>query len=123
MTAPNGLMLSDDLIFASRVTATARAHGLSVEQVRDPDELLSRAAAAPPDCVVVDLQVAAEELQRIVGRLVTLLPRPCIVAFGSHVAVESLHAAREAGCDVVLTRSEFADRLERDLPQWLRCPS
>ena len=36
-------------------------------------------------------------------------PVPRIVGFGSHVNVERLQAAREAGCDQAMARSAFVD--------------
>ena len=51
-----GLLLSDDLIFTSRVTATARAHGLSVATAKTADAALKLAEQSPPTGVIVDLQ-------------------------------------------------------------------
>jgi ActR/RegA family two-component response regulator len=118
MTSPSGLILTDDLLFASRVTATARSHGIRVEQVRDTDQIAARAKISAPSCVLLDLQVAGDRIEQLVTSLAALSPPPFIVAYGSHVDVASMSAARKAGCNVVLPRSAFADCLKRELPRW-----
>ena len=40
-----------------------------------------------------------------------LPPEAVLIAYGSHVDVAALQAARDAGCDVVLPRSAFVQRL------------
>jgi DNA-binding NarL/FixJ family response regulator len=115
-----GLMICDDLIFTSRVTATARAHGLTVAPVRSADEALRRARESPPTGVIVDLHTAGADLPRLLAGLREACPAmPRVVAYGSHVNTELLQAARNAGCDLVLPRSKFASGLEESLPAWL----
>ena len=41
-----------------------------------------------------------------------------MIAFGSHVDAERLKAARRAGCDVVMPRSQFSDEVEEKLKEW-----
>ena len=50
-----GLLLSDDLLFASRITGTARALGLTLRAARTPADLEALARAEAPRCVVLDL--------------------------------------------------------------------
>ena len=118
MTKPDAIHLSDDLLFASRVAATAQAHGLRVATVRDTAALLSRVGADSPACVILDLQVAGTALTGMIDALRQLPARSRIVGYGSHVDSTTLNAARVAGCDLVLPRSAFAERLEIDLPSW-----
>ena len=44
---------------------------------------------------------------------------PRVVAYGSHVEAATLHAARTAGCDLVLPRSRFVEELPVALAEWL----
>jgi hypothetical protein len=44
---------------------------------------------------------------------------PRVIAYGSHVEAATLHAAREAGCDLVLPRSRFVEELPVSLGAWL----
>jgi CheY-like chemotaxis protein len=117
---PHGLLLCDDLIFTSRVTGTARAHGLLVETARSPDALLALARKDAPRCVLLDLHNPGLNLPDLLGRLREICPTmPRLVAYGSHVDAEALRAARAAGCDPVLPRSKFVDDLPEALPGWL----
>jgi CheY-like chemotaxis protein len=120
---PVGLLLSDDLIFTSRITGVARALGLTVNAARSVDALLNLARQQSPRCVIVDLAnpglVLADLFQRI-GELGSTPPR--VVAYGSHVDAEGLRAARLAGCDPVLPRSKFVEDLPDALPLWFGEP-
>lgn len=118
--APVGILLSDELMFTSRVTGTARDLGLTVRPARSVEVLENLARQQSPRCVILDL--ANPTLQ--VAELVAWLrghcsPMPFIVAYGSHVDTATLRAAREAGCDVVLPRSKFVEELPRALAGWL----
>jgi CheY-like chemotaxis protein len=118
--SPLGLLLSDDLIDASRVTGTARPLDLTVKSARSPEALVDLASRERPTCVLLDLNhpnLAVGELLRRLQEACGYAPR--VVAFGSHVDAAGLRAAREAGCDVVLPRSKFVEDLPRLLPAWL----
>jgi len=84
-----------ELIDRSKVAAAA-----DVIFVGDPAEL----AAADADLVVVDLSRPG---------VVDVLPRirARTIGFGRHTQREVLDAARAAGCDEVLVRSDFFPRL------------
>jgi len=115
MSAPNGLVLCDDLIFFSRIAGAARAAGLNVRMVRSAPELLSAVRAAPPGGVILDVHLPALDLPALVGEL-GAIP---VTAYGSHVEAEVLRAARAAGCARVLPRSRFVELLETDVTAWL----
>ena len=115
-----GLLLSDDLIFSSRITATARAAGCAMKTARSAKQVEALARQQTPACVLVDLANPTLRVADFLARLREVCsPMPRVVAYGSHVDVETLRAAREAGCDVVLPRSKFVEDLERELPRWL----
>ena len=115
----SAILLSDDLMFTSRVTGTARDLGLVVTPVRSPAAVLDLARRLPPVCVIVDLAAAGADLPGLIGGLAELPRRPRLVAYGSHVDTATLRAAREAGCDEVLPRSKFVEDLPRKLADWL----
>ncbi len=98
--------LSDDLIFASRIAGVAHDLGLECVTARSSSDLATKIAADRPACVIVDLANPGF----VSGDAITLLPtdrRPRVVAYGPHIDAAGLHAARAAGCDVVLPRSQF----------------
>jgi CheY-like chemotaxis protein len=118
--APVGILLSDDLIFTSRVTGEARALGYRITPARSVEVLLALARQQPPACLLIDLAnpgLSVPDLLRQLRELGTPLPR--VVAYGSHVDAAGLRAAREAGCDLVLPRSKFVEELPVALPHWL----
>jgi CheY-like chemotaxis protein len=114
-----GLLLSDDLMFTSRIVGVARDLGLTVRSARSTDALLNLARQHALCCVILDLANAGlvlTELMRELRALPGVLPR--VVAYGSHVDAESLRAARAAGCDPVFPRSKFVEELPNALPHW-----
>jgi DNA-binding NarL/FixJ family response regulator len=122
VTAP-GLVLSDDLIFVSRIAATAQASGLAIRQARTPAELIALAAKDPPGGVILDLQNPGIDLPALLLKLKAACPlMPRVTAYGSHVEAELLRAAREAGCDLVLPRSKFVKELDGKIAAWLSAP-
>lgn len=116
---PAGLLLSDDLLFASRITGEARALGLSVKSARSLEQLLEWTRHESPSCLLLDLAFPGLDLSALFARLRESTEPPRVVAYGSHVDTESLRAARIAGCDPVLPRSKFVEELPRALPKWL----
>jgi len=116
---PDGLVLSDDLIFFSRIAGAARARGLVVRQARTAAELVAIAKQHPPGGVILDLQNPGLELEPLLAELRSLPEAPRVVAYGSHVLADALRAARQAGCDRVMPRSQFAESLEADIAEWL----
>ena len=119
-----GLVLSDDLVFVSRITATAQAAGLAVRQARTPAALVALARESTPRGIILDLQNPGLDLPALLAELREVCAQmPRLSGYGSHVEAELLKAAREAGCDVVLPRSKFVKELEAQLPAWLAEPS
>ena len=92
-----------DLLFASRISATAQSMGVSLKMLRDPEKLAGELA----DRVIVDLNQpgaleAASSWKAATGAEV--------VGFVSHVDQETIHRARLAGINV-MPRSQFGERL------------
>src|SRR5262249_35053941 len=110
-----GLLLSDDLIFTSRIVGTGRDLGLSVAAARTLTDLQRQLDLALPVCAILDLNHPDLTTFEIVPLLKSRGVR--VVGYGSHVAADVLHAARQAGCDVVWPRSKFAAELAASMPQ------
>jgi DNA-binding NarL/FixJ family response regulator len=109
-------LLSDDLLFTSRITGTARALGLEVQALRSPAQLHALLAQHGARCLLVDLHLPGLTIAELLCALPQ--PRPFVVGYGSHVDAATLKAARDAGCDLVLPRSKFVEDLPTALPQW-----
>lgn len=120
MTPGVGVLLSDDLLFTSKVQATARAHGGTVRVARTSDSLLSLVHELRPAAVLLDLHNPDLNLSVLVEHLrQACSPLPKLLAYGSHVDTATLKAARQAGLDRVMPRSQFVEVLEAELPVWL----
>ena len=109
------LLLSDDLLDASRVIGHGRAVGLTIVQCRTP-EALTAASERGPACAILDLHNPGLDVGAVVGRFHDAGVH--VVGFGSHVDVARLKAARQAGCEEVLPRSAFFEELEVKLKKW-----
>jgi CheY-like chemotaxis protein len=117
--APVGYLLSDELMFTSRITGTARELGLTMRTARSAEALRELVGKQPPRCVVLDLANPGLAVAELVPQLKSAgESAPMVVAYGSHVDAASLKAARDAGCDLVLPRSKFVEELPRSLPSW-----
>jgi hypothetical protein len=113
--APLCLVLSDDLLDASRVIGDGRAAGLAVLQCRDVGGVTA-ALERLPVCVVLDLHHPGLDVEALVPMLKAVGSK--VVGYGSHVDAARLKAARKAGCDEVLPRSAFFEALEGKLRMW-----
>jgi hypothetical protein len=102
------IALVRDLIFASRITATAADVGTPVTLVRDPAKLAEHTRGGANSLLIVDLNLpgaidAARAWKGATGASVT--------GFVSHVDTATIAAARDAGVDRVLARSRFVELL------------
>jgi DNA-binding NarL/FixJ family response regulator len=114
----NAHLLSDDLIFTSRVTGTGTSVGVAVRVAKSAEALLNLARQQVPACVILDLSNPGLKIVECVTALKALAPPPTVVAYGSHVDTATLNAARAAGCDRVMARSQFVEELPKQLAAW-----
>jgi len=118
---PTGILLSQDLIFTSKVTGTARELGYRVLVAGNSALASTMIKQWLPRVVFVDL--TAGDLVAP-GALLTYQglagPETVFVAFGSHVDSEALAAARAAGCDPVMPRSRFSNELPELIRRYFR---
>jgi CheY-like chemotaxis protein len=100
----------DDMFFASKIRATAKALGMVVNFPRTLAALVSLAGDEQPDLLIVDLhneRLDAIELATQFKANENLKSIP-LLGFFSHVDVDLHRRALEAGYDQVLPRSLFA---------------
>jgi DNA-binding NarL/FixJ family response regulator len=103
----------DDLLFSSKIRATARQAGVDVTFARTPQDIIDQARAQKPSLIVFDLNSAKTEPVTTIAALKadSALRSSRILGFASHVHTELIAAARQAGADQVLPRSAFAGNL------------
>jgi DNA-binding NarL/FixJ family response regulator len=107
------LCVVDDLMFSTKIAAAAKAVQAQVAFERAASNVLSRIRAERPALVIFDLNssklqpihtIAAIKSDAEIGATRTL-------GYVSHVQSDVIAAARSAGCDEVLARSAFSDKL------------
>jgi len=102
------VLLSRDLMLTSRVDGVANQKQYSTSHAADQASAIS--AASDDDCqlLFVDLQLPGLDVATLVSRVRESRGRKVrIVACGPHVHEHRLAAARQAGCDQVVTRGQF----------------
>ena len=103
----------DDLLFSSKIRATAKAAGVELTFARSPQEILEQARTQKPSLVIFDLNSGKTDP---VATIAALKADPALatirtLAFASHVHTDLIASARKAGADQVLPRSAFAANL------------
>jgi len=107
------IALVSDLMFSSKITATANSIGASVAIVRTLEQLENELTSNPATTVMIDLEaIAADPIQAIACCLLAQ-PKPRIIAFGPHVNVDLLTKASDAGADDVMPRGAFTANLQQ----------
>jgi len=114
-----GLLLSRDLIFTTKIKATAAELGYQIQVARDVMLARSLIAEQRPRVVLIDLTAgdlcapsALCVYRKLAGSDVWF------VAFGPHVDADKLAAARAAGCQTAIPRSKFASELPELIRQY-----
>ena len=107
------LLAVGDLLFRSKIRAVAKQLGIETATATTREEILASARATRPPLVIFDLDDPRSDPVATIGALKSdpALEGVRTVGFLSHVHVELMEAAQAAGCDEVLPRSAFAQRL------------
>jgi hypothetical protein len=98
---------ASDLLWATKIKSTADALGVPCRPVRSQQMLEDRLSDSPVRALIVDLEAGEVALQLIQQVRARKGAGVHVVAFGPHVSVEALTAARSSGADTVLTRGAF----------------
>ena len=107
----------DDMLFASKIRATAEALGVNIKFHRRLDSLVSAAGEQLPQLILVDLhnkKLNPIELARELKSNESLRAIP-LLGFFSHVQTDLQRQAVEAGYDKVIPRSVFSRDLAKIL--------
>jgi DNA-binding response OmpR family regulator len=107
------VLLSTDLMLMSAAQGVADRHGASVQTAANADAALAACAEPEVKLLAIDLKMRPLDISALVAALRAERPTPLhILAGGPHVQEASLAAARDAGCDEVVTRGQFEARLD-----------
>jgi hypothetical protein len=116
------LLITPDLLAASRRAGLAAAAGARIEQ---RSAIMHDADLPACDLVLLDLQGQGGDLAPVVAAArAALVQEPAerpgrVVAFGPHVAGDRLRAAVAAGCDEAVSRGELLGGFASLLRRWL----
>lgn len=107
------LVAVDDLLFSSKIRATARQVGVDLTFARTPADILSQARALRPSLLIFDINCEKADPINTVAALKAdpELANIPTAGFVSHVNTSLIHAARAAGMDDVMARSAFVAHL------------
>lgn len=107
------VLLSGDLMGASRIDGAARLAGVSYRMVSSVDAAVAACAESEATLLLVDLATPAIDVAALVERAKSQPHRTMtIVAYGPHVHEAVLAAAESAGCDQVMSRGQFMSRVD-----------
>ena len=107
------LAILDDLLFTSKIRTTAKQLGATVIVARSAESALTEMRTTRPSLVIFDLNNPRTDPLGIVAAMkadVALAAIPT-VGFVSHVQVDLINAAKQAGVTKVMPRSAFAEQL------------
>ena len=115
------LAILDDLLFTSKMRATAKQIGATLAVAKSRESALSEMRANAPALVILDLNNPRTDPLGIVADMKgdPVLAGIATVGFVSHVHTELIDAARKAGVGDVMARSMFAERLPQILAKGL----
>lgn len=107
------LVAVDDLLFSSRIRATAKQAGVDIVFARSPEEIVQQARSLRPSLAIFDLNSGKTDPVRTIEALKAdpATSGMRAIGFASHVHVDLIREARAAGADEVLPRSAFAANL------------
>jgi DNA-binding NarL/FixJ family response regulator len=105
------LGLVRDLFFRAKIDAVAAARGAEVEYASSLDAVATRISATHPSIIFTDLSDATFPALETLKKIRAAAPAARAIGFASHVDLKSLKAARAAGYDLTLSRSEFTSQL------------
>lgn len=107
------LVVVDDLMFSVKISSAAKAVNAPIAFERAPAAVLPRIRDERPSLVIFDLNSSR---LRPIETIAALKRDPALagtrtVGYVSHVQSDVIAAARAAGCDEVLARSAFSEKL------------
>jgi CheY-like chemotaxis protein len=105
------VLFSQDLMVISQVSGAAAQQGSTLRAISSAADAVKACTADSPELVIVDLGTPSVDVGTLVDQLKSSnASMPRVVAFGPHVHVEKLAAARAAGCDV-MSRGQFLTQI------------
>lgn len=108
-----------DLMFRVRIQEAAKVAGLNAIFVQSMTEALA-SAEKNSALIIIDLNYSAGEPLELIGKLKQgeQTRKLQMIGYVSHVQTDLIRAARDKGCDVLLARSAFSEKLPAILAEY-----
>ena len=118
---PSVILLDTDLFFVVKVRTTLQHAGYDVRTARSLADFTRRLVADSPALALVNTAIAGVDWRAaIVAAREAHIP---VIAFGSHVDLETQQAARDAGATRVIANSKLAADLPAIVARTLQASS
>jgi CheY-like chemotaxis protein len=105
------VLLCADLMMTSSAGHAARAAGVQLTTTSRPDEALAAVSQDPTVRLLIDFGLPGLDIADFANQL-PAATREATVAYGPHVHIEKIQAARSAGLGHVTSRGDFTARLQ-----------
>lgn len=112
------ILLTQDLMLSSSVAGAAAAAGAELKVAESARRAHELANDTQVSAVFVDLGSLDVGIDSLASQFKQFASPPAVIAFGPHVHEAKLAAARDAGCDEVLSRGQFHRQMEPLLRQY-----
>ncbi|MGB2739944.1 MAG: response regulator [Cognaticolwellia sp.] len=98
------LIIEDDISFATTLARRMSKHGFSCEQVHQADQALHTCLQQKPDCVLLDMKLAADNGLTLIKPIRATLPNVRIVLLTGFASVATAVQAMRLGADDYLAK-------------------
>jgi len=113
------ILFTCNLMCSSKIAGEVHTRQGSLDVVSSAAELLNRAGSRAANLVNLDLNMSEFNPRDLLASLRQLDPAPeALVAYAPHVHEAKLAAAKEAGCDVVLSQGAFHRKISNLLDHY-----
>ncbi len=107
------VLLSSDLTVLSRLEGAASRLGKTVRIASNESAAVDCCTAEQCNVLIVDLSLPSLNIAALVNQSKSNRSTVTrVIAFGPHVHEERLAAARNAGCDLVISRGQFFGQVD-----------
>ena len=107
------VLVGQNLFFLGRVESLAESEGYETLRATTETAFWNHFNAQKPALVLVDLEGDEDTWSKVLEGVHSQKDGIKVIAFGPHENTVALEQARQAGCDLALSKGE----LNRDLPQ------
>lgn len=98
------LIIEDDVSFAATLARRMSKYGFSCQQVHQSDQALHACLQQKPDCILLDMKLAADNGLRLIKPIRAMLPKVKIVLLTGFASVATAVQAMRLGADDYLAK-------------------